>query len=151
MKKKIKFFWVIFIFLVGCGYEPIYSSKNINFSINEIQKENTQLNNEFTRALKTFSNKNALNQLKIKIDSKKNIEIKSKNSKGNPNVYELSITLKIVLYENNNNMIVEKVFNRNINFDNRDDKFELSQYEKELEKLLINKIIEDVLKFLSNL
>ena len=151
MKKKIKFFWVIFIFLVGCGYEPIYSSKNINFSINEIQKENTQLNNEFTRALKTFSNKNALNQLKIKIDSKKNVKIKSKNSKGNPNVYELSITLKIVLYENNNNMIVEKVFNRNINFDNRDDKFELSQYEKELEKLLINKIIEDVLKFLSNL
>jgi hypothetical protein len=49
-----KFSLIIFIFLLSCGYKPIYSSKNINFSIGEIQKENTPLNNEFSRNLKTF-------------------------------------------------------------------------------------------------
>jgi hypothetical protein len=146
-----KFSLIIFIFLLSCGYKPIYSSKNINFSIGEIQKENTPLNNEFSRNLKTFSNNDIANQLKIKIESKKKITVKSKDTKGNPNLYELKIILNITVYDEINGKTHNKKFSQNINYKNRDDKFQLSQYQKEVEELLINKIIENVLSYLSNI
>tara|TARA_B100000902_G_scaffold395767_1_gene455084 strand:+ start:1915 stop:2361 length:447 start_codon:yes stop_codon:yes gene_type:complete len=146
-----KFSLIIFIFLLSCGYKPIYSSKNINFSIGEIQKENTPLNNEFSRNLKTFSNNDIANQLKIKIESKKKITVKSKDTKGNPNLYELKIILNITVYDEINGKTHNKKFSQNINYKNRDDKFQLSQYQKEVEELLINKIIENVLGYLSNI
>ena len=148
---KILSLLLTFCFLLSCGYEPIYSSKNINFSIVEIEKENTPLNNEFARTLKTFENENTLNKVKIKIESSKKVETKSKDSKGNPNVYELNMSLKMIVFEKNSNKVIQKQFSENINFNNQDDKFQLNQYQKELEELLINRIIDDVLKFLSNL
>ena len=151
MIKNKKFYLIFFFLFVSCGFEPIYSSKNINFSIEEIQKKNNPLNNEFARALKTFSNSDVDNKLIIEIESKKYVETKSKDSKGNPNVYELNMILNIGINEKNNNNFIKKEFKQSINFNNQDDKFQLSQYQKELEQLLINKIIDDVLIYLSNI
>ena len=151
MIKKKKFYLIFFFLFVSCGFEPIYSSKNINFSIEEIQKKNNPLNNEFARTLKTFSNSDVDNKLIIEIESKKYVETKSKDSKGNPNVYELNMILNIGINEKNNNNFIKKEFKQSINFNNQDDKFQLSQYQKELEQLLINKIIDDVLIYLSNI
>ncbi len=151
MIKNKKFYLIFFFLFVSCGFEPIYSSKNINFSIDEIQKKNNPLNNEFARTLKTFSNSDVDNKLIIEIESKKYVETKSKDSKGNPNVYELSMILNIGINEKNNNNFIKKEFKQSINFNNQDDKFQLSQYQKELEQLLINKIIDDVLIYLSNI
>ena len=151
MKEIKKAGLILFFLLLSCGYKPIYSSKNMNFSIKEIQKENTPLNNEFSRNLKTFSNNDIANQLKIKIESKKKITVKSKDTKGNPNLYELKIILNITVYDEINGKTHNKKFSQNINYKNRDDKFQLSQYQKEVEELLINKIIENVLSYLSNI
>lgn len=151
MIKNKKFYLIFFFLFVSCGFEPIYSSKNINFSIEEIQKKNNPLNNEFARTLKTFSNSDVDNKLIIEIESKKYVETKSKDSKGNPNVYELNMILNIGINEKNNNNFIKKEFKQSINFNNQDDKFQLSQYQKELEQLLINKIIDDVLIYLSNI
>ena len=151
MIKNKKFYLIFFFLFVSCGFEPIYSSKNINFSIDEIQKKNNPLNNEFARTLKTFSNSDVDNKLIIEIESKKYVETKSKDSKGNPNVYELNMILNIGINEKNNNNFIKKEFKQSINFNNKDDKFQLSQYQKELEQLLINKIIDDVLIYLSNI
>lgn len=59
--------------------------------------------------------------------------------------------LNIGINEKNNNNFIKKEFKQSINFNNQDDKFQLSQYQKELEQLLINKIIDDVLIYLSNI
>ena len=151
MKKNTKIFLLFFFFLISCGYEPIYSSKNINFSIKEIIKKDNNLNNKFANSLRLFSNEKLPNQIKIKIESNKNVKIKSKDSKGNPNVYELVIYLKLTVEKNTNDETLIKNFERNINYNNSDDKFKLNQYQKELEDLLVNKITEDVLKYLSDL
>ena len=151
MKKKKKIFLLFFFFLISCGYQPIYSSKNINFSIKEIVKEENNLNNKFANSLRLFSNEKLSNQINVKIESKKNVKIKSKDAKGNPNVYELAIYLKLTVEKNINDEVLIKDFERNINYNNSDDKFKLNQYQKELEDLLVNKITEDVLKYLSDL
>ena len=59
--------------------------------------------------------------------------------------------LKLTVEQNINDKSLVKNFERNINYNNSDDKFKLYQYQKELEDLLINKITEDVLKYLSGL
>ena len=66
-------------------------------------------------------------------------------------MYELVIYLKLTVEKNTNDETLIKNFERNINYNNSDDKFKLNQYQKELEDLLVNKITEDVLKYLSSL
>ena len=69
--KKIHFFTInllILIFLEGCGYEPVYSSKNFLFKVGKIEYENSQINNQIVRSLKSLSNQNAQNILDLKLN-----------------------------------------------------------------------------------
>ena len=38
------------------------------------------------------------------------------------------------------------IFNEEMNYNNNDDKFELSQYIKEIEKILIKETVEEIIK-----
>ena len=49
--KKLILLFIITLFVTSCGYQKIYSSKNLQLSIKEIKKENTVLNNEISNAL----------------------------------------------------------------------------------------------------
>ena len=49
--KKIFLFLILTLFVNQCGYEKVYSSKNLNFSIKNIKKENNTINNELSNAL----------------------------------------------------------------------------------------------------
>lgn len=144
-----KFFFIIvsLIILSGCGYKPIYSTKNLNFTIGNIEKENTSLNNEFAKSINFIKNSKSNNKIDIKIESNKTVTIKSKDTKGNALIFELKILLNV---KNLNDEAQQKTFSRKITFKNRDDKFKLKQYEKELEIILINKIVEDLINYLSN-
>ena len=42
MKKNILI--LFFILFIGCGYKPIYSTSNTNFTINEIEYDRNKLN-----------------------------------------------------------------------------------------------------------
>lgn len=136
-----------FLIFCSCGYEPIYSTKNLNFTIGNIKKENTLLNNEFTKTINFLKNKENNNAVDIKIQSNKEISVKSKDTKGNALTFELKISLIVTNLDNNE----DQLFSKEITYKNSDDKFSLKQYEKELEKILINKIVEDLINYLSNL
>ena len=49
--KKLFLLLILSIFITNCGYQKIYSNKNLQLSIKEIKKENTDLNNEISNAL----------------------------------------------------------------------------------------------------
>ena len=144
-----KFFFLIvsLIILSGCGYKPIYSTKNLNFTIGNIEKENTSLNNEFAKSINFIKNSKSNNKIDIKIESNKTVTIKSKDTKGNALIFELKILLNV---KKLNDETQQQTFSRKITFKNRDDKFKLKQYEKELEIILINKIVEDLINYFSN-
>lgn len=145
---KIFFSIVCFLILSSCGYEPIYSTKNLNFTIGNIEKDNTSLNNKFAKTINALKNKKIDRKIDIKIQSDKKIQIKSKDTKGNALVFELSIDLKV---SNLNTKNKEKQsFSRKITYNNSNDKFKLKQYENELENILITKLVEDLINYLSN-
>lgn len=149
--KKIFLLFAITLFVNQCGYEKIYSDKNINVSIKEIKKEKNFINNEIATALEDIlSNENSKNIFTLKIESSKEINVKSKNSKGDPSIYVQKIKVKVTATDQFDQVYV-KTFLREINYNNNNDKFKLSQYQNDLEKILLQKLIEDIINYLSDL
>ena len=149
MRNKPFIFLIFFLILSNCGYQPIYSTKNLNFTIGNIEKENTFLNNKFAKSINALTNRESDKKINIKIESDKNIKIKSKDSKGNTLVLELEVNLKFINLDSDNQ--VQESLSRKITYNNSDDKFKLKEYENELEDILITKIIEDLINYLSNI
>jgi len=146
MIKKYFLFTSIFLILTSCGYKPIFSSKTLEFTIENIDRNNTPLNSEIAKVIKTFTNKDGEKKINLKIESNKDVTVKSKDTKGNALVYELKINLKVTVSDSDR----EKLFTKKTTYKNSDDKFRLKQYERELEKILINNIVEDLIGYLSN-
>ena len=149
MRNKPFIFLIFFLILSNCGYQPIYSTKNLNFTIGKVEKENTSLNNKFAKSINALTNRESDKKINIKIESDKKIRIKSKDSKGNTLVLELEINLKFTNLDSDNQ--VQQSLSRKITYNNSDDKFKLKEYENELEDILITKIIEDLINYLSNI
>ena len=97
MKKILIIFLLI---LASCGYQPIYKTnenfKNIN--INEvIYLGDQKINDEIYSNLPFVLVKNDENLNKLSIESKKEIEITSKNAKGQAVSYRTDIKVKIII------------------------------------------------------
>ena len=103
MINKKLFVLVIFVFLLGCGYQPIFSSGEPLFSINKIElTEKNNINSRIKNALKVYKKNNNTNKFyDIKISSKKSKSIISKDSKGDPKIFLLNVSIKLNVIENN--------------------------------------------------
>ena len=149
MKKKIIILLIFFIFS-SCGYTPIYSNKNFSVNIINITKlKNDKLNFKIEKRLESFSDKNSQKLIKLEMDSQKLITVISKDSKGDPSRYEMVVKLNLNIDYNNENL--KKTFEERFNYKTNTNKFELNQYEKEIEELLINRIIEKLIRDLSKI
>ena len=149
--KKLFLLLILSLFISQCGYEKIYSGKNLNLTIKKIKKENNAVNNEISNALLgILSNKTSENTFDLEIQSKKFTEVRTKNSKGDPSVYVLKLETKIIA-KNKANKEYTNIFYEEINYNNNDDKFELSQYIKQLEKILTEEIVQDIIAYLTNI
>ena len=145
MKKNcfFKICFILLIFLQGCGYEPIYSSKNFLFKINKIDYDNNNINNQIASSLKSLSNDNAQNSLNLEINSKKQKRIVSKSKSGNAEIFELKISVDILINEE------QRTFSGLQSYNNNENKFELNEYEIEIEKQIIDEIFDDILIYLA--
>ena len=152
MKKLIIIVTALFI-LNNCGYSPIYSSKNNNFYIKEIsQKNKNKLDSKIINNIKKFSNKDSENRIELKISSEKKIDIITKDKKGDPSKFQMTILLNInILKKDNYEINKTKTFSENFNYNNNTNKFSLKQYEKEIENILIKKVVEKFIVYLSEL
>ena len=147
--KKIFLLLILSLFINQCGYEKIYSDKNLDLTIKNIKKENNIINNELSDALLgILSNKTSENTFDLEIQSKKFTNIKSKDSKGDPSVYVLKLETKIIA-RNVNDKNYTNIFYKEMNYNNKDDKFELSQYINEIEKTLIKETVGEIINYLA--
>ena len=98
-------FIILFLLLIlnGCGFEPIYSIKNesdYNIIVVKI-KGDKELNNFINRELERISNRTSPNEYKIKVNSKFDKIIISKDSKGSPLEFELLANIDFEIESDN--------------------------------------------------
>ena len=134
---------LIFTLLSGCGYKPIYSSKDFLFKISEIKHDNKKIDKRIARSLKSISNENATSSLTFELNSKKEKSIISKNKNGDPEIFELKIMINIIVNDKQKTFLGKQVYN------NTENKFELNEYEIQIEKQIITKMIDEIIIFLS--
>ena len=79
---------------------------------------------------------------------KKKKKIITKDKKGNPNLFELSIKVEIYFYENEK-LLNKKTFLRSNKYSNNDNKFDLNIYEQNLEKILNEQIVQEIYTYLN--
>jgi len=150
--KKLIFVVITLFILNNCGYSPIHSSKNNNFYIDVSQKDRSKLNSKIENNIKKFSNQNTENIIQLEISSNKKINTISKDKKGDPSRFSMTISLTInILNKNNYEINKTKNFTEEFDYNNNSNKFSLKQYEKDIENNLINKIIERSLLYLSEI
>ena len=144
-------FLIIFIFLSGCGYTPIFSSKNLNFSIIEIKTSgDNKLNKILNNKLSIYKISPTEKKYYLNINTNVEKKISSKDSKGNPKTFELKVITKTII-RNEKQISTEKEFIKSINYNNNENKFDLKKYENQSTKVLIEKISEEIIIYLQTL
>lgn len=148
MTKKITLLLVIFL-IWGCGYQPIYLKKN-----NSEQKIKTitlngdqKINKIIMNSLGIKEDRNLPTEYSLTLKSLKKIDIISKDKSGNPLAYKTSIIVDISLTEKER-IIKQKEFVSSFTYNASENKFDLSQYQKNIELNLINEISEKIFIYL---
>ena len=140
------------IILTNCGFNPIYSSKNSNFEIIEINNKNKNKNSfMIEKMIMSISNQEANKKLKIELDYKKIITTILKDTKGDPSKNKLTINVNINVKDNSDNDLVNRVFSEEFNYDVQDNKFDMAQYVSNISENLNNKISNDIIFLLTTL
>ena len=152
MIKKIALATLFVLFLNGCNYQPIYSSKNVRFSIGEFQSTgNNKINKLLIKKLEIYKNENLdTKKYNLNITSEVNKNISAKDKKGNPTTFALKITFKIEI----ENSLGEKkltLFEESTSYENNDNKFELKKYEDSIKINMLESINEKIILYLQNL
>ena len=151
MKNKSILLILLFFILANCGFEPIYSSKKSNFNIGEIKITNkNRFNAIIENNLRNISNSESQNIFDLIINSERKKIVSSKDAKGNPQLLTMIISVEVQIIKNN---VIKntKNFSKNFSYSNNSNKFGLAQYEKDIEKNLINKIVENINTYLLSL
>ena len=127
----------LFLFFLSCGYTPLFSKKEINFNIENIEfLGDKNVKEKINQVLSSYKNKSdKVKKISLVIINSKNTTIASKNSKGEAQTNKISVDVnaKIILAENN---IIEKNFSKSSIYDVIDRKSE--------QKLIENKLIENL-------
>ena len=140
---------IFFLLLLSCGYKPIFSSSETNFSITEVKlfgKINIgSIIKKNLNIYRNVENKSTFYSLKINADQKKNVI--SKDAKGDPKIFEIQILVDLTILENNK-IKNKKNFKESFTYNNSTNKFDLKQYEKNIEDNLIEKIVTKIIIYL---
>tara|TARA_B100001121_G_scaffold168986_1_gene147574 strand:+ start:715 stop:1170 length:456 start_codon:yes stop_codon:yes gene_type:complete len=149
--KRIFYFNIIFLVLIGCGFTPMYKDiKNLKFSVN-INKitGDRYINNKIKSELSSYSLevKDKNYDINIKSDYLKNIV--AKDTTGAATEYKLIINVQFDISSAN----VKKTltFNEKFNMQSISDKLEEQDYEESIKESLTNTIVRKLILQLSQL
>ena len=145
-----------FLLLLSCGYEPIYSTKqinsNYNFSINTINYiGNNRVNQILKNKLKKILNKEKKSiELNLNLNSMVEKVVTSKDKKGNPIRFAIKIIIDLEVFES---AILKgkRNFEEKFEYNNKSNKFDLNKYEKNIKDNLISELSNEIIKYLNSL
>ena len=98
--KKIIIILLSTLYLTSCGFTPIYSKKNLDFQINNIQFEgDREIKAVLLSNLSAYKTKEKDKyNYDLNIKSEKKVEIASKNTKGEATVYKININSTVEVF-----------------------------------------------------
>jgi hypothetical protein len=142
------FFIVILISLVSCGYKPIFLKKNrIDAPIQSFQVSGDKRIGKKIVSAFNLKKQNQIEGYKLIINSNKTIETISKDSTGKTLSFKTKINVLISLISEDK-VYKEKNFTADFVYNNIKSKFDLSQYQHDIEANLTDIIIEEISIFL---
>ena len=129
--KKIFLFISIF-FIYNCGYSSLYleGKRDIFINLKEITGD-FELNNYIKNDLKISSDKNSSNIFDLRVETKYEKIILTKDATGVATDYRLDLTVKFIILSENNKVVSYK---ESFKIKNMNEKFEQSNYEKEIKR-----------------
>ena len=140
--------FIIFLFLVSCGFQSIYVSDKSDFSFNKSDAlGEIKISKDIISNLSGLKKDDGKYELIIETAFKK--EITSKNKKGDPEVFDMSLNVNVTLKKDND--ILRNRFREKLSYNNLKSKFELKQYENNLKSNLVQEITQDILIYLKSI
>ena len=147
---------IILLFIISasaCSYKPIFSEKEYGFEIEEIiidgEKNINRIINNKLKFIKSTGRKEK-KRYTIEIKTKKKIEIVSKDSKGDPLKFEMSILVEYNIINGGSSMLSSKIEKNNV-YNNDSDQFKLEQTEDIILKNLSDSAGEIIISSIINL
>jgi len=142
---------ILFIILFSsCGFQPLYLNNNLSdVTYSEIiSKGDKGINKNIINRIFIKEDKSNQQLDNFSIESSFTTKITSKNSKGQVTSYlsELYVEIEII---NKNKIIKNKEFLEKFSYNNKENKFELIQYQNRIQKNLVNKIVKDIIVYLN--
>ena len=149
MVKISKIFLVLCFFLItNCGFQPILTKSNYNFSIDvESSSGSERVNNQIKNSLKSL---NGNLNYKVSIKSNEQTNTISKDSKGDPSILEIVLNLNYQI-KKDNKILLEKNLVQSSTYNNISDKFELRKSQEILIENLTENFIQEIISSISNL
>ena len=138
--------------ITSCSYKPIFLEKSYDFQIKEISLiGDKDINRTIQNKLKFIKNdQNNKKNYNINIESTKTREIVSKDSKGDPVKFEISILVEYKILNNNNTLLDTKIEKKNI-YNNDSDPFKLEQTENIILQNLSESVGDAIISSIINL
>mgnify|MGYP001330148192 CR=1 FL=1 len=144
-----KTIFILLFFLMSCGYQPIYISKNINqLEYSEIiLTGDDEINKKIINALFIKENKNG-NKLYLS-NSFKN-EATSKNTIGQSVSFKTTLNVDLKIESNDRKILENKKFIKEFSYNNKENKIELVEYQNSIKSDLTAQIISEITIYLNS-
>ena len=146
-----KTFLIILFFISSCGYQPIYVNKNLKeFEFKKITLNgDNDINKKIINTLSIKENGEDENLNKLIVSSILENNEASKDSKGQVELYRTVIRVNLKIMNNDNKIIQDKSFSKELTYSNKENKFKLVEYQSSIRNNLIDKIISDIIIYLN--
>ena len=152
IKKTLILF--ILILTTSCGYEALYSKKNIatfNFSVAEMNfNGDRNVNLKIKEKLSKLSIKKFDKEFKLQISTTSGKKVLAKDARGDPTSFENTITTNVEAIGTDQNINKFEI-KKSYNYNNIENKFNLSKYERELKNNIAETIARELIFKLSNI
>ena len=150
IKKNLIKLLILLFFIYGCGYSPIFSNKDSNFSIYELSVSgNSTLNKIINGRLNNYKGSDNQKKFSLTIETYLKKEVASKDTKGNPKTYRINLESNISIKDLNGN-VKNKSFSKSVDYNNRSNKSNLKKYENETSKNLAGKVADEIIIYLQS-
>jgi len=158
--KKIYIFLLLSLFLLilaGCGFTPMYSQKNMqkqmNIYISQIELSGDRIINRTIKNnlayLTKKANKDESKIISLTITNKLERKINTKDATGKASIYSLKLISVAEILENGV-VVSTRAFEKEFIYDNNENTFELTQYEKIVKVNLGTQNSNEIIRYLIN-